>query len=133
MNNPVVECHFNILKRKNMELFMYIWQYFLNWLNLLDHAGNTLLLGDSDETISARTARARLAGQKWAFVACAILTFLTKVVTFGKVSRDHCDYALDKSALPNSKEIWSWSSGKILHTPINEVNPQEINTSNKNN
>lgn len=102
-------------------LCMYVGQYFLNWLNLFDHAINTVLLGDADETVSARTARARKAGQKWAKWLCATLTFFQKIVTFGQVTRDHCDYALDKSIMPNTREIWSWSSMSIHETPENEV------------
>lgn len=82
-----------------------VGQYCLNWLNLIDHAGNTLLAGDANETMSARAARARQAGQRWASWFCAFLTFGQIVVTFGRVRRDHCDYALDASVLPNSREI----------------------------
>jgi hypothetical protein len=96
-------------------------QFIVNFLNLADHALNFLLLGDSDETVSARTARARNAGQKWAAWACATLTFLAKLTTFGKSTQDHCDYALDKSIRPNSGEIWNWSLNEINIIPISEV------------
>lgn len=79
--------------------------YILNWLNLLDHAGNTLLLGDANETMSARAARARAAGRRWAAAFCALLTVGQVIATFGRVRRDHCAYALDRSALPNSEEL----------------------------
>lgn len=102
-----------------MKLLVHIGQYLINWLNLLDHAANCLLLGDSDETISARAARARNAGLKEACIFCNFLTWAQKVVTFGKMTRDHCSYALDKSAETNSREIWSWGAGKINDTPIN--------------
>lgn len=80
-------------------------QYLVNWLNLLDHAGNCLLLGDADETISARTARARACGIRWAWWACRLLTWGQIVVTAGRMTRDHGDYALDKRKRPNSREI----------------------------
>jgi len=109
------------------KFFMYLGQYALNWLNLIDHALNTLLLGDANETVSSRTARARAAGQKWAVFACNTLTFLTKVVTFGAVNRDHCTYALDASVLPNSREIWNWSKDELNPTPVTEIEDVEIN------
>lgn len=108
------------------KLFLYSGQYLLNWLNLLDHFGNTLLFGDADETLSARTARARDAGQIWAKWACSFLTFATKMVTFGKVDQDHCQYALDKSILPNSREIWSWSTNSFDSIPVSEVQVIEV-------
>ena len=110
-----------------MKFLSYLGQYLLNWLNLLDHALNTLLLGDPGETISARTARARAAGSQPACYFCAFLTWGQKVVTFGKVRRDHCDYALDRKETTNSREIWSWSQGKILETPESQVKVTEIN------
>lgn len=88
---------------------VYFGQFLINFLSLLDHTVNFLLLGDSDETISSRTARARNAGQKWALRFCDFLTWGQKIVTFGKMTRNHCDYALDKSASPTTREIWNWS------------------------
>lgn len=105
---------------------MYVGQYCLNWLNLLDHTMNTLLLGDANETVSARTGRARAAGQKWAIYACKALTFLAKVFTFGQSTEDHCTYALDPTILPNSREIWSWSTMSIDATPVTEINDIEV-------
>jgi len=99
----------------------YVGYFLLNGLNLLDHSLNWILLGDSDETVSARTARARNAGSKNACRFCAFLTWCQKVVTFGKMKGDHCDYALDKSVTPNTCEIWNWSTGKINETPVCEV------------
>lgn len=101
-------------------LCMYVGQYLLNWLNLFDHMANTFLAGDADETVSARTARARNAGQKWALRFCNALTFCQKVVTFWKITRDHCDYALDKSIQPNTAEIWNWSEMNINVAPVHE-------------
>ena len=110
------------------QFFFYFGQYLLNWLNLLDHMLNTLLLGDADETVSARTARARNAGSKPACWFCAFLTAAQRIVTFGQVTRDHCDYALDKSVKPNTREIWSWSSGTLDATPVSEVDVTEDNS-----
>jgi hypothetical protein len=101
--------------------FLLLFQYAVNYFNLTDHILNTILLGDPDETLSSRIARARQAGHKWAMVMCNVLTFLAKVVTFGQVTVNHCDYALDSKQLGSDKEIWSWSQGKILTTPVNEV------------
>jgi hypothetical protein len=104
----------------------YVGQYFLNWLNLIDHAGNTLLLGDANETISARTARARNAGQVWASYACKILSFGAKVVSFGGFTGDHCTYALDEKILPNSREIWNWDDMSIRPVPETIIDDIEI-------
>ncbi len=106
--------------------FMYLGQYLLNWLNLLDHALNCFLLGDSDETLSARTARARNAGSKPACYFCTFLTWAQKIVTLGTMTSDHCNYALDKSVLPNAREIWNWSKGDINATPVATVDDVEL-------
>lgn len=107
-------------------------QYALNILNMIDHAVNTILLGDPEETISTRIALARKAGQKWAEYVCKILTFLQKIVTFGKMTRDHCTYALDYKVLPNTREIWNWNTGEIEENPVNIIDPviisEEIQT-----
>lgn len=105
-----------------------IGQYVLNWLNLLDHAGNTLLLGDANETMSARAARAREAGQRWAAWFCAALTWGQIVVTFGKVRRDHCAYALDRRVLPNSEEILDLTAWPPRIHPRTIIDDEELNT-----
>lgn len=106
-----------------------IGQYLLNWLNLLDHALNTLLLGDADETVSARVARARNAGMRWADYFCQFLTWGQIIVTFGKDRIDHGNYALDKRSKPNCKEILNLSiwPPQIRKDPVNEVMPEELN------
>lgn len=104
----------------------YVGQYFLNFANLLDHTLNFLLLGDTNETVSCRTARARAAGQKWAVYACNILTFGAKVVTFGTYVGDHCTNSLNPANLPNSREIWSWSKMELNPTPITIIDDEEI-------
>ena len=104
------------------------WQFIINGLNLLDHAGNWLLLGDADETLSARTARARRAGVAWAVGVCNLLTSGQKLVTCGKMTVNHCDYALDKAVKPNSREILDltvWPP-RFRRSPVNEVMPEEL-------
>ena len=95
-----------------------IGQYALNWANLLDHAANTLLLGDANETVSVRIARARNVGRRWATWACRCLTLV-----FG---RDHCSYVLDCSVLPNSREIWDWNTGRLRDRPKTLVDTVEL-------
>lgn len=103
-----------------------VGQYVLNWLNLLDHAGNTLLLGDANETMSARSARARDAGRRWAAWFCAALTVGQIIVTFGRIRRDHCAYALDASVIPNSREILDLNTGRLRATPQTIVTDAEL-------
>jgi len=103
----------------------YVGQYFLNFLNLLDHTGNFFLLGDPNETISARTARARAAGQIWAKYFCKFLSFGAELVSFGSFTGDHCDYALNDKILPNSREIWDWNTNTIID-PATIIDDVEI-------
>lgn len=58
----------------------------LNLLLALDQFGNALLLGDPNETISRRTARAWIAGHRWAKILCQILNV---------ISKNHCAWALE--------------------------------------
>lgn len=60
-------------------------RYLLNWLILLDEAGNTLLGGSPNETISERAAKARNAGRCWGCVLCGLLN---------RINPGHCDNAL---------------------------------------
>ena len=62
-------------------------RYALNWLILLDEAGNTLIGGDPGETISSRAGKAQLKGRRWACVLCRVL---------GWIRSNHCE----KSILP---------------------------------
>ena len=62
-----------------------ITRYFLNWLILLDEAGNTLAGGSPNETISERAAKARKAGRRWGCVLCGLLN---------RINPGHCDRAL---------------------------------------
>ena len=106
----------------------WFWkQYGLNQLNSLDHVVNGLLFGDPNETISARTARARKDGAPWAIHACNILTFLAKIVTFGNHAPDHCYYSLDDCSKPCTAELldvsnWEWREqpGKRIEDIIEE-------------
>lgn len=62
-----------------------ILRYFLNWLILLDQAGNTLTGGSPNETISERAAKARNEGKEWGCVLCKVLNW---------INPGHCDNAL---------------------------------------
>lgn len=62
-----------------------ILRYLLNWLILLDQAGNTLTGGSPNETISERAAKARNEGKEWGCVLCKFL---------GWINPGHCDNAL---------------------------------------
>ena len=77
-------------------------QFFLNLLILADHALNTSLLGNPEETLSARIARARVAGHYWATIGCKCLSLM-----FFFMKRDHCTWALEKGTV--DQEIWHWS------------------------
>ena len=62
-----------------------ILRYLLNWLILLDQAGNTLAGGSPNETISERAAKARNEGKEWGCVLCKVLNW---------INPGHCDNAL---------------------------------------
>jgi len=73
-------------------------QYFMNWMILLDLAGNTLFGGDPQETISSRLGKAVYKhDNKWAYYACRLLSWFDK---------QHCLGAIDKHA--GDKAIWRW-------------------------
>jgi hypothetical protein len=76
-----------------------VGRYFMNWLILLDQAGNTLAGGSPNETISERAAKARNAGRAWGCVLCKFL---------GWINPGHCDTALtstigDDAVIPDGK------------------------------
>ena len=76
-----------------------IARYFLNWLILLDEAGNTLFGGSPNETISERAAKARAAGREWGCVLCALLD---------RINPGHCVRAMkstigDDSVVPDGE------------------------------
>jgi hypothetical protein len=107
-------------------LCIYAGQFALNIANLLDHALNTILLGDANETVSLRTARARRSGARWAIHACNVLTFASRVATLGFASEDHCTWALDESLGQVSREIWDWNTGVLHQLPQNIVPSRDI-------
>ena len=81
------------------------YQLLLNTLLIIDKAGNTVLLGDPNQTLSARAARARLAGSKPAAAFCAVLTWIgNRFSGHG----DHCTWAISDSPSIGA-EIWHWS------------------------
>lgn len=75
-----------------------VWQFGLNILLALDHLLNTLLLGDPNETVSRRTARAAQAGSEPAATFCKIMSWFRK---------NHCANSL--TAGTQGKELWAWS------------------------
>jgi hypothetical protein len=60
--------------------------YAFNWLISLDEFGNALTLGDRNETISSRAAKARNEGREWGCILCRVLD---------KIQANHCDMALE--------------------------------------
>lgn len=76
-----------------------IRQYVINQLLSFDHVINSLLLGDPNETLSQRTARAARYGKKLAKVICWCLNIINK---------NHCEWSLQPG--PSiGKEIFAWS------------------------
>jgi hypothetical protein len=76
-----------------------IARYLLNWLILLDQAGNTLAGGSPNETISERAAKARKTGRRWGCVLCGLLD---------RINPGHCDNALtstigDDAVIPDGE------------------------------
>jgi hypothetical protein len=69
--------------------------YVKNWWAVVDCFGNALRGGDPDETISSWTAKARAAGDEWACVFCAFLTWCQNKL-FRKPG-DHCTHALERN------------------------------------
>lgn len=76
-----------------------ITRYLLNLAVLLDEAGNTILGGSPNETISERSAKARASGRRWGCVLCRWLD---------KINPGHCDRALtstigDDAVIPDGR------------------------------
>lgn len=82
-------------------------QLAINLALLADHAMNGILLGDPNETLSARTARARRAGSVAARRFCAVLTFVLRG------HGDHCAWALDNTGPSIGRELWSWDTDRL--------------------
>ena len=93
-------------------------QLVVNVLELADKALNTLTLGDPNENMSRRIARARAAGDRWAAIACRMLTWLFWIFTR---SPDHCALALQPGTL--GREIWHWSNNDT-EPVLTTKNPQ---------
>lgn len=75
-----------------------IRQYLVNGFLALDLLLNAVLGGDPHETLSHRTARAELAGNRLAAVGCRVL---------GWFDPGHCDWSLTPGTI--GKEVWSWT------------------------
>ena len=72
--------------------------YALNIGLAVDRLVNAILLGNANETLSQRTARAELAGSKLARLACRAINL---------VDRNHCTWSLEPGTV--GVEIWQWS------------------------
>lgn len=72
---------------------------------ILDKCLNTLLLGDPNETLSARIARCREQGERWATIVCSVLTFVFNLIP--SIKRDHCTWSLEPGSI--GAEVWDWS------------------------
>lgn len=72
--------------------------YALNIGLAMDRLANAALLGNANETLSQRTARAELAGNRIARLACRLL---------GLIDRNHCAWSLEPGTI--GMEIWSWN------------------------
>lgn len=90
-------------------------QFAINLALLADHALNVATLGDPNETVSARTARARRAGSVAARRFCAVLTFVLRG------HGDHCDWALDNTSPSIGRELWSWNTDRLEPDGVAEM------------
>lgn len=77
-------------------------QFGLNVGLMVDRATNTVLLGDPNETLSQRIARARAAGARWAAAICWSLTAISRALGH---PGDHCDWSLDHASGSVGREI----------------------------
>lgn len=66
-----------------------------SWWYCLDCLGNSLAGGDPLETISSRSAKARLEGRKWGCLMCSLLGWAATIIA-GKPT-DHCAESLQKN------------------------------------
>ena len=81
-------------------------QIAMNAALTLDLVLNACLLGLPGETVSRRTARARLDGSAAADVFCKVLTAAFNLVS--TVQRDHCTWSLEPGPSVG-REVWHWS------------------------
>jgi hypothetical protein len=79
-------------------------QFVLNVAIAVDRLASSLLGGSPNVTLSQRTARCRLAGQKWASAACWLLT---KAGHLLGAQGDHCTNSLTPGT--DGLELWDWS------------------------
>lgn len=96
--------------------------YSFNILYALDQFGNTLLLGDPDETISSRTGRALLSGQaKW-----YVYPFGWLVDTLALIFNDknHVRKSVE-THLTYEKELWTWQKSDFLKKEKSQVKDQD--------
>lgn len=80
-------------------------QYGINLALWADDSLSVMLGGKPGDTISRRTARARDAGEKWAKVGCAILTWIQNKVF--RAPGDHCTFSEGPGSI--GAEVWDWS------------------------
>jgi hypothetical protein len=73
---------------------------FGNFLLALDRLVNALLLGNANETISQRAARAQITGNRIAAALCGFLDLFDS---------GHCTDSLDPDSGTNAAEIWDWN------------------------
>ncbi len=98
-------------------------QVALNLALLLDKTSNAILLGDPNETLSRRTARARDAGSHAAAVFCTALTAVWRA--FG-ADVDHCAWAEQTGSV--GAEVWHWSTPPSDAPRIDEIDPLKTRT-----
>lgn len=72
-------------------------QLIINLALMADHVANTLLLGNPNDTLSIRFARAADHGERWAQTVCKVL---------GWFSPHHCQNAETKKS--EGADIWHW-------------------------
>lgn len=81
-----------------------IYRYLRNLGLSLDQFVNAILLGDPDESLCGRTARAMKSGRhKW------FVPIIASVVNFIYGSKDHLENdSIEPEERPWEKELWSW-------------------------
>lgn len=74
-----------------------VYQLVVNLALAFDHLANALLLGNPNDTLSIRFARAADKGERWAKFVCNVL---------GWFAPNHCQNAETKKSA--GAEIWHW-------------------------
>lgn len=67
----------------------YLWNIIVS----LDQLVNVLWLGDPDETVSSRAAKASARGDRWACVLCKVLD---------RIQKDHCKNSVESDEGANA-------------------------------